>query len=112
MITTKIQPGPYAEVALDGTKLIIEDIEIDLEEEQKDSQIIIDICRKNGELIIGLGDAYVVSIIIPPAKYELVETDELDDEGNPIYSMNKIPLDLESVELVLWQYQKEEEEVA
>lgn len=112
MIITKIQPGPYAEVALDGTKLIIEDIEIDLEEEQKDSQTIIDICRENGELIIGLGDAYVVSIIIPPAKYELVETDELDDAGNPVCSVNKIPLDLESVELILWQYQKEEEEVA
>jgi hypothetical protein len=111
MIITKIQPGPYVKWNLEGTKLIVEDIEIDLEEEQKDSQVIIDICGENGELIVGLGNMYVASIIIPPAKYELVEIDELDENGNPIYSMNKIPLDLESVELVLWQYQKQEEEV-
>lgn len=112
MIVTKIQPEPYVEWNLEGTKLIVGGIEIDLEQEQKDSQVIIDICMKNGELAVGLGDTYVASIIIPPAKYELIETDELDKNGNPIYSMNKIPLDLELVELILWQYQKKKEEVA
>ncbi len=111
MIVTKIQPEPYVGWDLEGTKLIVGGIEIDLEQEQKDSQVIMDICMKNGELAVGLGDTYVASVIIPPAKYELVETDELDENGNPIYSMNKIPLDLESIELILWQYQKQEEEV-
>ncbi len=46
---------------------------------------------------------FIANIIIPPAKYEEIETSEMDDEERPIYKKIKNPLDLESVTLNLWK---------
>jgi hypothetical protein len=110
MIIKEIQPGPFIDWSLDGTLLSVGDILIDLEEQQQDSQAIIDICEKDGELVIGLGDAYVASVLIPPAKYKLTEAG-VDENDNPVYESEKLPLDTEAVQLILWQYQKSDEEV-
>ena len=107
MIVIKLQPEPFVDWLLDGALLSIGDIVLDLEEEQQDSQTIIDICDKDGELVKGLGDAYVATIVIPPAQYQLVETG-IDEEGNSVYENEKLPIDTESVQLILWQYKKEE----
>jgi len=88
MIVKEIQPGPFIDWSLDGTLL----------------------CEKDGELIVGLGDAYVASVLIPPAKYKLTEAG-VDENDNPVYESEKLPLDTEAVQLILWQYQKSDEEV-
>ncbi len=106
MIITELQPGPFIDWSLDGSMLSIGDIVLDLEEEQQDSQTIINICEKNGELIKGLGDVYVAVVVIPPTQYQSVEAG-IDEEGNPIYENEKLPIDTESVQLILWQYKKE-----
>ena len=47
MIIVEIQPEPHVSYSLNGTELTIGDIiVIDLEEEQEDSQNIIDICEE------------------------------------------------------------------
>jgi hypothetical protein len=107
VIIKELQPEPFIDWSLDGTLLTIGDIVLDLEEEQQDSQAIIDICEKDGKLVKGLGDTYVATVVIPPAQYQLVETG-IDGEGNPIYENEKLPIDTESVQLILWQYKKEE----
>jgi len=107
MIVIELQPEPFVNWSLDGTLLSVGDIVLDLEEEQQDSQAIIDICEKDGKLVKGLGDTYVATVVIPPAQYQLVETG-IDGEGNPIYENEKLPIDTESVQLILWQYKKEE----
>lgn len=107
MIIKELQPEPFVDWSLAGSMLSIGDIVLDLEEEQQDSQAIIDICEKDGKLVKGLGDTYVATVVIPPAQYQLVETG-IDGEGNPIYENEKLPIDTESVQLILWQYKKEE----
>jgi hypothetical protein len=107
MIITELQPEPFVNWSLDGTLLSVGNIMLDLKEEQQDSQTIINICEKYGELIKGLGDVYVAVVVIPPAQYQLVEAGA-DEEGNPIYENERLPIDTNSVQLVLWQYEKEE----
>ncbi len=105
MIIVEIQPEPHVSYSLNGTELTIGGIiVIDLEEEQEDTQNIIDVCEQDGELIVGLGNAYVATIVIPSAQYELVDTEEVDEYGNPVYIYVKKPLDTETVTLYLWQY--------
>ncbi|WP_198468955.1 hypothetical protein [Acetomicrobium sp. S15 = DSM 107314] len=111
MIVKKIQPEPHVEWTIDGTILFIGDIALDLESEQKDSQVIIDICTRGEDLVIGLGDRYVASILIPPARYEMVDSGEIDEHENPVFLRRKLPIDLEAVELVLWRYEEAEKEV-
>ena len=89
MIVIELQPEPFVNWSLDGTLLSVGDIVLDLEEEQQDSQAIIDICEKDGKLVKGLGDTYVATVVIPPAQYQLVETG-IDGEGNPIYENEKL----------------------
>ena len=43
---TKVQPGPHVDWSLEGNTLTIGDeIVLDLEEERRDTQRILDICR-------------------------------------------------------------------
>ena len=108
MRITELQPGPHTLYSLAGTILSIgEDVSIDLFAEQGDTQHIIDICAdKNGALARGLGEAYAVNVLIPPAKYIDVPTGENDEDGRPMYIPEKQPLDTEGVELLLWRYAK------
>ena len=107
MRITEMQSGPHALYSLAGTILSVGDISIDLFAEQDDTQRIIDICAdKNGALTRGIGEAYVVNVLIPPAHYVDVPTGENDEDGRPVYIPEKQPLDTDRVELLLWRYAK------
>ena len=103
----EIQPAPHIEYDLTGNTLTIGGLAVNLASAQGDTEQIIDICRNvAGSLICGMGDAYVASILIPPAKYHTEITDETDANGSAIYEQIKEPLDTNAVKLLLWQYSK------
>ena len=95
----------YPIVSLDGSILIIENNEYDLVSLQKDEQEIINVMED---------DRFIANIIIPPSKYEEIETDETDENERPIYKRIKNSLDLESITLNVWKkeikLEKESEE--
>ena len=95
----------YPSYSLEGSILEIEGREYDLLALQEDEQSIINVMEN---------DRFVANIMIPPAKYEEIETDEVDDEDRPVYKKIKKSLDLESVTLNLWKKeikQNEREEI-
>lgn len=77
---------------------------INLEEEQKNVEKVIDISLdKDRNLIKGLGKWYVANIIIPPAEYGLIDSGETDEQGYPVKEEIKLPFFVENVKLVLWK---------
>lgn len=105
---TEIQPGPHVEWNLEGTRLIIGGgIEIDLVEDRRDTQRIIDICRKGDGLVVGMGEGYVASVLIPPIQYEEVVVENGTEEGD--CGNIPLPLEIEAVELKLWRYEETKE---
>ena len=91
--------GNFPQYSLDGAILNIHGTGHDLVSLQENEQKIVDV----------LDDGrFVANIIIPPAKYEEIETEEVDEQGNNITKRLKKPLDVESVTLNLWKLEKQE----
>lgn len=107
MQVTELNSGEKAVHGLNGTVLTIEvkdqAVEIDLAAKQKDNKNVIDICLdREGNLVESIDKWHVANIIIPAASYSLVDTGEVDDEGNPVYEKVKDPLNTDNVKLDLW----------
>lgn len=98
MIITHLNSGRKAEFTLEGTKLNIGSLSIDLQERQGDTQRVIDICLDETYATIkeGVGAWYIATIIIPPREYQLVEND------NGETSIVPTSLDVSKVEIRLW----------
>ena len=95
----------YPTYTLVGSVLEVEGKEYDLLALQEDEQAIINIMED---------DRFLANIMIPPANYEEIKSDEIDDDDKPIYKRIKKSLDLESVTLNLWKKeikQNESEEI-
>ncbi len=70
MQIVNINQGPKVAYSLNGNVLTIGDLEIDLASRQKNYEVTIDISRtESGDIIEGIGYAYVANIIIPPRIY-------------------------------------------
>ena len=93
MIVEKMNDGEYITYSLNGAVLTLDGVEYNLEALQKDEQNIID---------VKVDDRFVANIIIPPAKYEEVDSGNVDDNNEAIYEKVKLPLDVEAVKLNLW----------
>lgn len=87
----RVGNGPFAEVVTIGTMVRVGNIDIDVSAEQQDGQAVLDICEKNGEMVIGTDGAseYVATIVIPGRRY---------DGEDPL------PLDIGSVTITLWPF--------
>lgn len=80
-----------------------ETISVNLVKYQKDTENIIDVCIDNDmQLTTGLGKWYAANIIIPPRKYDMVDTGEKDENENPKYERVAEPLNMDEVTLILW----------
>jgi len=99
VIVEKMNDGEYIAYSLSGTVLTLDGVEYDLEALQEDEQNIVD---------VKVDDRFVANIIIPPAKYEEVDSGNVDDNNEAIYEKVKMPLDIEAVKLNLWAIQKNE----
>lgn len=87
----------YADFSIDGVVVSVGTATIDCGAMQDDSERIIDICAVDmGELVVGAenGKTYVLSCIIPPKQYEIV-----DEQPAPL------PLDPDTIVIKLWPYQ-------
>jgi len=104
MIVREVNEGPKIDYALNGTVLTLGGgaISIDLAERQADTETVIDICRKDGQLVEGPSRWYVATIIIPPRRYHLVDAGQVDENGAPVLAREALPLDIDSVVLNLW----------
>lgn len=106
MIISNVSSGPKAAYSLDGTKLTVGEIEIDLQNKQKSVQRVIDICLDNQleTMREGLGAWYVANIVIPSRQYELRpnKNKKDDDEEDDGMEEVELPVDTSKVELRLW----------
>ena len=104
MIVREVNEGPKIEHALDGTVLALAGgaVSIDLAARQQDTETVLDICRDNGHLVEGMGRWYVATIIIPPKRYHLVDTGQVDENGAPVMAPEVLPIDTDTVVLNLW----------
>lgn len=78
-------------------------ISVNVTKYQRDTENTIDLCiDKDMELTTGLGKWYAANIIIPPKKYNMVDTGIEDENGNSIYERVADPLNMDDVTLILW----------
>ncbi|RII34297.1 AAA family ATPase [Clostridium chromiireducens] len=86
-----------------STIVFDETISVNVARYQKDFENVIDVCIDNNmQLTTGLGKWYAANIIIPPRKYNMVDTGTKDDKENEIYDRVAEPLNMDDVTLVLW----------
>lgn len=92
MIVKKMQPdGNFEVYLLEGTVLQIGERIMDIDELQKEEQVIIDIIEDG---------RFVANVIIPPAVYEVSDAQTVD--GEPLPPPVKVPVDMDAVKLILW----------
>ena len=104
MIITHLNEGPKADYSVNGTVLTVHGVAIDLAARQQDVQTVVDISLGSDLTTAaeGVGAWYVATIVIPPREYQLVDSGQKDDQGNPIMIPQALPLDMSKVELRLW----------
>lgn len=104
MIISHASEGPKVNYSLNGTVLTVGEVSIDLQERQRTTERVIDICLDNQleTMREGLAAWYVANIIIPPKKYSLQPSGEKDEQGNDVMEEVELPVDTSQVELRLW----------
>lgn len=104
MIITEQNEGQKIGYVINGTVISFNEmISINLAGYQKDTEKIIDISLDGDmNLTTGLGRWYVANIIIPPRKYEMVDSGQVGEDELPIFERVAKPLSLDEVQLILW----------
>ena len=97
--------GFHVDIRFSGTKVILGDDEmtLNLSKYERDDAVHIDIGLNSRDfLTFGVSDRYAVQIDIPAREYDLVDSGEVDDKGEP--RMNKVaqPFSMANVEVTLW----------
>jgi len=103
----EINEGTKAGYSLTGALLTItvgtQSLEVDLVTAQQDTEQVVDVSLDGERKIrIGVEKWYVANVIIPPQKTHLVESDEVDENENPQFMQEILPLNVDEVSLVLW----------
>lgn len=96
--------GQKINYAVSGSTIVFDDtISVNVARYQKDTENIIDVCIDSDmQLTTGLGKWYAANVIIPPKKYDMVDSGEKDEEGNTKYARVAEPLNMDDVTLILW----------
>lgn len=104
MIIVEKTEGSKIEHEIMGNLLVLDNaIYLNLPIYERDYPVSIDISRNEyGMLTMGLSRSYVAQIDIPEREYELVETDNQDEDGNYISARMPLPFDFNKVTLTLW----------
>ena len=111
----EITEGKKVSYRLQGNILYLGDndeIQIDLEQRQKDVGIAIDIYIYNAGLLQeGSGRHYAANILTPPRRYHDATVQTTDMQGNNITVTQKepLPVDANSVTLQLWEIPEKRE---
>lgn len=113
MATTKIivvekNEGEKIAYEVSGTKITFGDDElmVNLKTRERDEVVTLDICKDTQDgLTVGINTEareYVAQITIPAREYEIVDTGEQDEDGNPITQRNPVAFDMKKCTLTLW----------
>lgn len=107
MKVSEINDGQKATWMLTGTMLDVnvgsQSITADLAAAQKDTEQIVTVFLDSQALLqLETGQWYVASVIIPAIKTHLIDTGQVDEQGNPQMILEALPLDTDEVSLVLW----------
>lgn len=86
-----------------STIVFDETISVNVAKYQKDFENVIDVCIDGDmQLTTGLGKWYAANIIIPPRKYNTIDTNTKDEKENEIYDRVAESLNMDDVTLILW----------
>lgn len=107
MQVQQVAPGAVSDYALNGTVLSVAGVDIDLATRQADTTVTVDLSvDANGVAAEGLTGGYVASVVIPPRRYQLVDSGELGMDDQPLLRREVVPLDSAVVTLFLWPVNK------
>lgn len=101
-------PGNHIAYMVDGNKITFgeDELTIKLEAKERDYEVTLDICiDTDGGIVIGTGgnaQKYAAEIIIPARRYDMIESAEEDEMGNPRTVPMPIDFDMSLCTLVLW----------
>lgn len=104
MIVTEKNEGQKIAYTAKGTVINFDEmISVNLAKFQKDTETVIDVSLdEDMNLTTGLGRWYVANIVIPPRKYDMVDTGEVSEDESPIFERVAKPLSMDEVQLILW----------
>jgi hypothetical protein len=103
MLVKHVAAGPVSDYVLEGSMLTIAGVNIDLASRQSDVATTVDLTvDRTGAVTEGLSGSYVASVVIPPRQYQLVDSGEIDVDGEPIIERQPLPLNVGAVLLFLW----------
>lgn len=102
MQIVNINNGPKVGYSLNGNILTIGDLEIDLASRQKDFEVTVDVSRtESGDIVEGVGYAYVANIIIPPRSYT-VESSQTGSDAFTQKTKTPKPFNPAKATIQLW----------
>lgn len=105
IIEKKPGDGSYPSVSLSDGVLRVGDHDLPLDDIRGDTEQIVSLKE---------GAAFIANVVVPPNQYELVDTGDVDVDGNKIYEQQLLPVDTERMRVVLWprvEVKTSEEEV-
>lgn len=108
IIVVEKNEGEKIHYEVSGTKIIFgeDELMVNLKTRQRDYETTLDICKdKENGLTVGVNTSsteYVAQVTIPAREYEVVETGEQGEDGNPVMEKNPLPFDMKKCTLTLW----------
>lgn len=112
MVIKETSVGLKAPYRIEGALIFVgagkNTVIINVQERQSDKEEVIDIYQDNmGTLVEGEKSLwYAATIIIPPRQYHMVDTGQVDDQEQPVFEKEQLPLDMDAVTVVLWPLNK------
>lgn len=108
IIVVEKNEGEKIAYEVSGTKIIFgeDELMVNIKSRERDEEVTLDICKDTQDgLTVGVNTEareYVAQVTIPARGYEIVDTGEQDEDGNPIMERKALPFDMKKCTLTLW----------
>lgn len=108
IIVVEKNEGEKIAYEVSGSKIFFGDDElmVNLKTRERDEEVTLDICKDTQDgLTVGVNTEareYVAQVTIPAREYEIVDTGQEDEDGNPIMERRALPFDMKKCTLTLW----------
>jgi len=105
----EVNEGAKIPYEVSATKITFgedEELTVNCKSRERDYEVTLDICKDTEDgLTVGVNTSareYVAQVTIPARGYEVVETGEEDEDGNPVTERKPLPFDMKKCTLTLW----------
>lgn len=108
IIVVEKNEGEKIAYEVSGSKIFFGDDElmVNLKTRERDEEVTLDICKDTQDgLTVGVNTEareYVAQVTIPAREYEIADTGQEDEDGNPIMERRALPFDMKKCTLTLW----------